>query len=172
MDSVAWSLHWGKIKARPLLQGTSTPLLSAGRETSTAGTQCPAMGDMEPPPHFSDSSNFDNDPLASLRQCYSVTKLASATRQLSPYCKYVPVCLSGICLSGLVDSGNTARTASSHDLYRCLGFRYEDLRPVPGLRISTAKESDELSVLGETPRRLRLVFASLSANPDSPSAPL
>ncbi len=96
------------------------------------------MEDAELPPHLSnDSSNPDDDPLASLLQCHSVAKLAATTGQPSPYCKYVPVCLSGLCLSGLVDSGNTARTAISHDLYRRLGFRDEDLRPVPGLRIST-----------------------------------
>ena len=83
----------------------------------------------------------------------------------SRYKAYVAAMIDDVCTVGMVDSGNSFRTAISKELAERLGVRTEELKTVPGKEmVGTAEDGAQLKVLGQVRKRLTL---RLSA--DSPT---
>ena len=72
------------------------------------------------------------------------------------YHRYLPVRVNGVKCDALVDSGNTWRCVISTDFMKKLGIRKEDLTPLRSKGVSTARNGEQMEVLGEVPRPLQL----------------
>ena len=72
----------------------------------------------------------------------------------SGYHKYLPVKINGVQCDALVDSGNTWRSVISIGFMRALGLKTNQLLPPPPFSINTAKQGQQLEVLGIVPRSL------------------
>ncbi len=85
--------------------------------------------------------------------------MGAEERAAKTYCRYAPVIIRNKALSALVDSGNTFRSAISLKMYLLLGLDPSRIRPLPDLKVGTAKSNQSLHVMGETESPLRLQFA-------------
>lgn len=81
---------------------------------------------------------------------------AMTEKHSSSYCKYLPITINDVSCSALLDSGNVWRSAISQDFLHKLGLNVTHLRPLPNLRITTAKNNSALNVLGELTKPLHL----------------
>ena len=63
--------------------------------------------------------------------------------------------MEGTTSYGLIDSGNTWRSAMSVDAFYALGYGLEDIKPLPQKEVGTALEGASLKVIGEPRRPLR-----------------
>ena len=71
--------------------------------------------------------------------------------------QFLPTLINGIEVLALVDSGNLWRSVVSYDLFCQLGFSKKDLQPLRNpITLSTAKEGQELEILGEPKNFLHL----------------
>ena len=74
------------------------------------------------------------------------------------YCKFVPVKVASCSASALVDSGNVWRNVISEAFFNRLGFSKRCLRPLPGVKVGTAKANSTLEVLGELTFPLKITL--------------
>ncbi len=73
----------------------------------------------------------------------------------------VPFTIGGRSGFALLDSGNVWRCCISSEFATELGLTKADLKPMPGTRVSTAKEGAELTVLGEVRKPLKLQLGAV-----------
>ena len=83
-------------------------------------------------------------------------------RSAPGYCKYLDLRLDGTKVRAMVDSGNTWRSAISIDLCRQLGYREDQLIPLPDAKVGTANKEANLALLGEIPTAFNLTIDSVA----------
>ena len=64
--------------------------------------------------------------------------------------QFLPTLIKGREVLALIDSGILWRTVMSESLFRQLGYTRNDLRPLPGVSLSTAKTGSKIPILGES----------------------
>lgn len=84
-----------------------------------------------------------------------------ATAPADDYYYTLPLEINGRTTEALVDSGNTWRTVISPAMCRRLGYKLDQLLPVPGAeRVGTAKAGTTIKVLGQLPKPISLRLGS------------
>ena len=85
---------------------------------------------------------------------YVIGSLRPPNREVK---QFLPAKVNGVEVLALVDSGNLFRTVISQNFLEQLGFSVKDLVPLPAsVSLSTAKEGQQLEILGETKHDLHL----------------
>ena len=84
-------------------------------------------------------------------------KLRDELKTCGEFPRYCPARINGIHVFAFMDSGNCLPNVISEEFAKRLGFEREQLKLVPKLQsVGTAKATSELTVLGTTPRALKL----------------